>query len=292
MNTGIQDAYNLAWKLALVERGGLPTSRWWTAIRPERHPVGREVCSGRPTGCSRLSAGRNPLARLGPRAGWAPLLAGRVLNSPVGPPAVRRPAGATAGATIRTAHSAPRTVRAGGTRPHPGDRAREADVMIDGRAGTHARGCSEEPSTPCCCSPVLTTKRSLRWKLCRIAERIEADVSGAGEKARVVTAERFADHPAALGDPTRSAPPSVWGHLGPARSSSAPTSTSATAGRPVEVDRLMADLAKRLVAGASQRRGNASSSDCCVFQPRIACRLVATREVGSPRCPARRRDTR
>jgi 2-polyprenyl-6-methoxyphenol hydroxylase-like FAD-dependent oxidoreductase len=42
MNTGIQDAYNLAWKLALVGRGAAPASLLDTYER-ERQPVGAEV---------------------------------------------------------------------------------------------------------------------------------------------------------------------------------------------------------------------------------------------------------
>ena len=42
MNTGMQDAGNLAWKLALVERGGAP-ARLVETYHEERHPVGHRV---------------------------------------------------------------------------------------------------------------------------------------------------------------------------------------------------------------------------------------------------------
>jgi hypothetical protein len=42
MNTGIQDAYNLAWKLALAA-GGVGQPRLTASYHAERHPVGEEV---------------------------------------------------------------------------------------------------------------------------------------------------------------------------------------------------------------------------------------------------------
>ncbi|QRN98614.1 FAD-dependent monooxygenase [Archangium violaceum] len=45
MNTGIQDAYNLAWKLALVTRGHAPESLLDT-YEQERHPVGQKLLQG------------------------------------------------------------------------------------------------------------------------------------------------------------------------------------------------------------------------------------------------------
>lgn len=44
MNTGIQDAYNLAWKLALVEKGAAPPSLL-DSYEAERRPVGADVVS-------------------------------------------------------------------------------------------------------------------------------------------------------------------------------------------------------------------------------------------------------
>jgi hypothetical protein len=42
MNTGIQDAYNLAWKLALAAEGSAPPDLR-ESYQAERHPVGEEV---------------------------------------------------------------------------------------------------------------------------------------------------------------------------------------------------------------------------------------------------------
>ncbi len=56
MNTGIQDAYNLGWKLAYVLRGS-PTNHWWTATTPNAIRSASN-CSRPPTGCSRSSAAR------------------------------------------------------------------------------------------------------------------------------------------------------------------------------------------------------------------------------------------
>ena len=42
MNTGIQDAYNLAWKLALVVQGAAPESLL-DSYEAERRPVGADV---------------------------------------------------------------------------------------------------------------------------------------------------------------------------------------------------------------------------------------------------------
>jgi hypothetical protein len=44
MNTGIQDAHNLAWKLALVQAGQAP-SRLLDTYHDERHPVGERLLS-------------------------------------------------------------------------------------------------------------------------------------------------------------------------------------------------------------------------------------------------------
>ena len=45
MNTGIQDAFNLAWKLSLVVSGGAPESLMQT-YQDERHPIGAMVIKG------------------------------------------------------------------------------------------------------------------------------------------------------------------------------------------------------------------------------------------------------
>lgn len=62
MNTGMQDAVNLAWKLALVLRGLATSPRLLDSYDPERRAVGAEVIalSGRLT---RLATLKNPIAR-------------------------------------------------------------------------------------------------------------------------------------------------------------------------------------------------------------------------------------
>ena len=61
MNTGMQDAANLAWKIALVEKGGAPEGLIAT-YQEERHPVGAEVLTstGRMLRAAMIS---NPIAR-------------------------------------------------------------------------------------------------------------------------------------------------------------------------------------------------------------------------------------
>lgn len=62
MNTGMQDAFNLAWKLALVVRGLSTSSTLLDSFSPERHAVGAEVisASGRLT---KLALLNNPIAQ-------------------------------------------------------------------------------------------------------------------------------------------------------------------------------------------------------------------------------------
>ena len=61
MNTGIQDAYNLAWKLGLAARGKA-SAALLESYNDERHPVGHAVLRG--TGiATRVITLRNPLAR-------------------------------------------------------------------------------------------------------------------------------------------------------------------------------------------------------------------------------------
>ncbi|MDG2206370.1 MAG: FAD-dependent monooxygenase [Pirellulales bacterium] len=61
MNTGMQDAANMAWKIALVEKGGAPEGLIAT-YQEERHPIGAEVlkATGRMLRAAMIS---NPIAR-------------------------------------------------------------------------------------------------------------------------------------------------------------------------------------------------------------------------------------
>jgi hypothetical protein len=66
-------------------------------------------------------------------------------------------------------------------------------------------------------------------------------------RARVVSAERYADHPAALGDPTRSAH-RQYGVTAAGAFVVRPDKYIGYRGRPVDFERLSADLGRRLVA--------------------------------------------
>ncbi len=64
MNTGLQDAANLGWKLAAVVRGA--DAALLDTYQAERHPVGRQVLRASGT-VLRLAVGRGPLAAAGRR---------------------------------------------------------------------------------------------------------------------------------------------------------------------------------------------------------------------------------
>jgi hypothetical protein len=246
MNTGIQDAYNLAWKLALVERG-LADESLVDSYQAERHPVGVQLLKT----TDRLFAafgGQNPLARLA-RGRVAPLLASRVLTRPW---VRQRFIGLLAQLRIRYPDSPLNAEDGSGWRdaPAPGDRAREADVIIDGRQGRLHEVFRGIHHTVLLFTGLDDEARPA-VELCRIAEQIEEMYPGL-VKTRVVTAERFADHPAAVGDPTRSAH-RQYGIAAACAFVVRPDKYIGYRGRPVDIDRLMADLARRLPAAASAR---------------------------------------
>ncbi|PXX08513.1 FAD-dependent monooxygenase [Mycolicibacterium moriokaense] len=241
MNTGIQDAYNLAWKLALVERE-LADESLVDSYQAERHPVGVKLLRTTDRMFS-VFGGQNPLARL-VRGRVAPLLAGRVLTRPW----VRsRFIGLLAQLRLHYPNSPLNAEDGSGWRkaPAPGDRAREADVMIEGRAGGLHEVFRGTQHTVLLFTG-LDDDALPAVELCRIAEQIEQKYQGL-VKARVVTAERFADHPAALGDPTRSAH-RQYGVASACAFVIRPDKYIGYRSRPVDVDRLMADLDRRLVA--------------------------------------------
>ena len=62
MNTGIQDAFNLGWKLALAARG-VAAPGLLASYQTERHAVAAAVLRGTDLG-TRLMLGRNPLSRV------------------------------------------------------------------------------------------------------------------------------------------------------------------------------------------------------------------------------------
>jgi 2-polyprenyl-6-methoxyphenol hydroxylase-like FAD-dependent oxidoreductase len=241
MNTGIQDGYNLAWKVALVERG-LADESLVDSYEAERHPIGVRLLKTTDRLFS-VFGGQNPLARLA-RGRIAPVLASRLLTQSW---LRQRFVGLLAQLRLHYPDSPLNAEDGSGWRhaPAPGDRAREADVTIDGRRvhlyevfrGTH--------HTVLLFTGVEDDARPA-VELCRIAEKIEQTYPGMA-KARVVTAERYADHPAALGDPTLSAH-RQYGVTAASAFIIRPDKYIGYRGRPVDLDRLRADLDRRLVA--------------------------------------------
>lgn len=163
MNTGIGDAYNLAWKLALVERG-IADASLLDSYQAERHPVGVQLLKTTDRLFS-VIAGQNPLSRIA---------RGRI--APVASRVVTRPSA-------------------------PGDQAREADVLIDGEPA-HLYQVLRGPHHTVLLFTGLDDDATAAAELCRLAERIEAAYPKL-VRAWVISAERFADHPLVLGDPDR-----------------------------------------------------------------------------------------
>lgn len=243
MNTGIQDGYNLAWKLALVERG-LAGASLLDSYQAERHPVGVQLLKTTDRLFSAFG-GQNPLARLA-RGRLAPLLASRVLTRSW---VRRRFIGLLAQLRLHYPDSPLNAEDGAGWRdaPAPGDRAREAGVIIDGR---HARLYEVFRGTHHTVLLFTGFDDDARpaVEICRIAEQVEQMHPGM-VKARVVTAERFADHAAALGDPTRSAH-RQYGITSACAFIVRPDKYIGYRGRGVDGDRLLADLARRLPAAS------------------------------------------
>ncbi|GIG61374.1 oxygenase [Longispora fulva] len=136
MNTGIQDAYNLAWKLARACRGPASDSLL-DSYHAERHPVGQRLLRTTDRMFSVIS-GQGAVARFA-RGHVGPVLARRVL----GRESVRRWLIGTF-AQLRISYpDSPLNARDGGWRdgPAPGDRAREASLgtgrVYDVLRGTH-----------------------------------------------------------------------------------------------------------------------------------------------------------
>jgi 2-polyprenyl-6-methoxyphenol hydroxylase-like FAD-dependent oxidoreductase len=241
MNTGIQDAYNLAWKLALVERG-IADQSLLDSYEAERHPIGVQLLKT----TDRLFtafAGQNPLSRVA-RGRIGPLVATTVLTRP----SVRRWfVGTLAQLRLRYPQSPLNAEDGRGWRdaPAPGDRAREADLLVDAKPrrlhemlrGTH--------HTVLLFTGLDDGARPA-IELCRVAEEIERSYPNL-VRARVITAERFADHPLALGDPDRSAH-RQYGITEASAFVVRPDKHIGYRGKPLDTDRLMADLNRRLVA--------------------------------------------
>jgi hypothetical protein len=204
--------------------------------------------------------GQNPLARIA-RGRVAPLMARIVLARPW---VLRRALGLLAQLRLRYPDSPLNAEDGSGWRnaPAPGERAREADVLIDGQKGRLHKVFRGTHHTVLLFTGLDDEARPA-VELCRIAEQLEQAYPGM-VTARVVTAERFADHPAALGDPMRAAH-RQYGVTSASAFVIRPDKYIGYRGRPVDADRLMADLARRLPSpAASPRRGTPApdSAEC------------------------------
>ncbi|MGY0235574.1 FAD-dependent monooxygenase [Longispora urticae] len=174
MNTGIQDAYNLAWKLARAARGPAP-EQLLDSYHAERHPVGQRLLRTTDRMFSVIS-GQGTVARFA-RGHVAPVLAGRVL----GRESVRRWLIGTF-AQLRIAYpDSPLNARdgGGGDGPAPGDRAREAPLGA-GRVYDVLRGTQHT---------VLLFGAPTEWG--GLAERVELEYPGR-VVARVIGPEETA----------------------------------------------------------------------------------------------------
>jgi 2-polyprenyl-6-methoxyphenol hydroxylase-like FAD-dependent oxidoreductase len=244
MNTGIQDAYNLAWKLALVVRG-LAEEALLDSYHAERHPVGVQLLKTTDR-LFAVIAGRSRLSRLA-RGRIAPQVATRVLTRP----SIRRWFVGTLSQLRMRYPNSPLNAESGANwsddAPAPGDRAREVDVLVDdgqpGRIYDVLRGTHHTVLL----FSGLDDQARPAVELCRIAERIERAYPNL-VIARVVSAERFFDHPAALGDPARA----VHRQYGVKSSSAFVIRPDAHVGYrgPINPDALMVELSTRLPGAA------------------------------------------
>jgi 2-polyprenyl-6-methoxyphenol hydroxylase-like FAD-dependent oxidoreductase len=142
MNTGIQDAYNLAWKLALVA-GGAAREDLLDSYDPERRPVAAATLAGTDL-ATKVVTLHNPIARevrnrLGALLAGLEVVQRRMLaeasetavgyrNSPIVDEHRASVARATVGKRVGEQPTLADWVGFGGA-PHPGDRA--PDVVID-----------------------------------------------------------------------------------------------------------------------------------------------------------------
>ncbi|MGH7298706.1 MAG: FAD-dependent monooxygenase [Polyangiaceae bacterium] len=141
MNTGIQDAHNLGWKLALVAAGHAPTSLL-DSYDPERRPIAAATLQGTDLATKVITL-RNPVARevrnrLAPMLSSLEVVQKRMLSQASeiavgyrGSPIVDEHRSSVARATVGTRVGEKPTladwVSFGGA-PHPGDRAPDVEV--------------------------------------------------------------------------------------------------------------------------------------------------------------------
>ncbi|MFF1818759.1 FAD-dependent monooxygenase [Kribbella sp. NPDC058245] len=141
MNTGLQDAYNLAWKLALVARGvktGLGAERLLDSYHADRHPVGERLLKTSDRMFA-VIAGRKPTMEF-IRQHVMPGVGSRLLQTE----AVRHFLIGMLSELHIAYPDSPLNAESGqywGTAPKPGERAREATLgsgrLYDVLRGTH-----------------------------------------------------------------------------------------------------------------------------------------------------------
>lgn len=243
MNTGIQDAYNLAWKLALVVRGvtGEPVLDSYHA---ERHPIGKRLLTTTDRFFTVIS-GQNPTARF-LRGHLAPLIVSRVMTR-----YSFRKWFVGMLAQVRTSYPRSPLNRQDGSgwkhAPAPGDRARQAEVRIDG-APQHLHTLLQGTQHTVLLFTGIGDQARPAAELCRIAQRIE-DAYPDLVRAHVISAQHRADHPAVVGDPDHTAH-QRYGLQRCAAFVIRPDLHIGFRGTPVNPDILLADLAQRLPASA------------------------------------------
>jgi 2-polyprenyl-6-methoxyphenol hydroxylase-like FAD-dependent oxidoreductase len=121
MNTGIQDAYNLGWKLGMLSRGEAP-ERILDTYHDERHRVGEKLLTSTDRFFAVIASG-GPLRRLIRRL--APMIGIRLIAAPCIGPRIARFVSQTGIRYRRSALSteAPGATQLGRHAPHAGDRA-------------------------------------------------------------------------------------------------------------------------------------------------------------------------
>ncbi|PTL83484.1 hypothetical protein DAT35_12835 [Vitiosangium sp. GDMCC 1.1324] len=245
MNTGIQDAYNLAWKLALVTRGHSPESLLDT-YEQERHPVGQKLLEGTDRLFGVMAHG-GLFSRL-LRAYVMPRVARVLFGSTF---AQRRMSRFVSQLAIHYRNSPLSTERiwgeeAGGVRmeqgPAPGERVPELPVKGEGVTRLHEvlRG----PQHTLLLFTGLEPEARVRSELVTLARRLEA-AYGPLLKARVVVAGEGTPAPFVLADEDRA----VHRRFGAGAECFYLVRPDGYVGhreRPIEPKRLEAELTRRL----------------------------------------------
>jgi 2-polyprenyl-6-methoxyphenol hydroxylase-like FAD-dependent oxidoreductase len=245
MNTGIQDAYNLAWKLALVTRGHAPEPLLDT-YQQERHPVGQLLLEGTDRAFGIMARGGLPSRLL--RTYVAPRLA-RVLFG--GGFTQRRLFHFVSQLAIRYPDSPLSTERlwgeeTGGVRmedgPAPG--ARVPELPVQGEGVTRLHEVLRGPHHTLLLFTGLEPEARARGGLVALARRCE-EAYGPLLKARVVVAAEGSPAPFVLADADRAV------HLRFGAGAECfylvrPDGYVGHRERPIDAKRLEAELARRL----------------------------------------------